>query len=353
MEEALDQSEGRKVLASYGLLPRGSEVSYRSEVPIVSQLGTHGGDEPLVSVVIPVRNEGERLRAAIDSIVNHRSSRFPLQVVVVDDCSSDGCCTSLREMRFRPDDEVDVLVIRLPRWFGVPYARNVGALTSRASILFITDANVLFPPHWDVPIRNRIGPNRVLCTTIADQGSSFRAYGGMLHFPSMGFNWLGDPAVFGGYAPLAPCAGTILPRELFRGLGGYDTGMPVYGAAEPEFSVRLWLSGAEIVHAPELVLMHWFRPSIERHPFLDTIRLIQVHNYLRFGLMYLDRHNFSRVVEHYTAAAPEFTRQALQRVLAGDVWRRREALWRTLPLRFEAFLRRFGFVDAKGRFRCG
>lgn len=335
------------------MFPRGSELNYRSEVPTVSRFGMQKGDEPLVSVVIPVRNEGERLPAAVDSIVDHRSSRFPLQVVVVDDCSSDGCCTSLPEIRFRQDDHVEVLVIRLPRWSGVPYARNVGAMASRASILFITDANVLFPPQWDVPVRNRIGPNRALCATIADQGSSFRAYGGMLHFPSMGFNWLGDPAVFGGHAPLAPCAGTILPRELFRRLGGYDTGMPVYGAAEPEFSVRLWLSGAEIVHAPELVLTHWFRPSSERHPFLETIRLIQVHNYLRFGLIYLDRHNFSRVVEHYTATAPELTRAALRRVLSGDVWHRREALWRTFCFGFEAFLKRFGFVDEKGRVRYG
>jgi glycosyltransferase involved in cell wall biosynthesis len=256
-------------------------------------------------------------------------------------------------MRFQPRENVEVLVIRLPRWSGVPYARNAGASASRASTLFFTDANVLFPPNWDVPIRKRIAPNRALCATIADQNSSFRAYGGVLHLPSMGFNWLGDPAVFGGYAPLAPCAGTIVPRELFCRLGGYDTGMPVYGAAEPEFSVRLWLSGAEIVHAPELVLMHWFRPSTERRPFLDTIRLIQVHNYLRFGLLYLDRHNSSRVLEHYAATAPEVTRHALQTVLAGDVWRRRDALLRTLPLRFEAFLKRFGFLDTRGRFRYG
>jgi glycosyltransferase involved in cell wall biosynthesis len=326
-------------------------LSYSSEIPTVTRFGIHGGDEPVVSVVIPVRNEGERLGAAIRSIVDNRSSRFPLQVVVVDDCSSDGCCASLREMYFRLDDNVEVLVIRLPRWSGVPYARNVGGLASRASTLFITDANILFPPHWDVPVRNRIAPNRALCATIADQNSSFRAYGGMLHLPSMGFNWLGDPTVFGGYAPLAPCAGTILPRELFRRLGGYDTAMPVYGAAEPEFSVRLWLSGAEIAHAPELVLKHWFRPSTERRPFLDTIRLVQVHNYLRFGLLYLDCHNSTRVVEHYAATAPEVTRQALQRVLAGDVWHRRNVLLRTLPLRFEAFLERFGFLDASGRFR--
>jgi len=328
-------------------------LNYGPEIPRVTQFGTRGAEEPLVSVVMPVRNEGERLAAAIHSIVDNRSSRFRLQVVVVDDCSSDCCCASLREIRLRRGDNVEVLVIRLPRWSGVQYARNAGGLASRASILFITDANVLFPPHWDVPVRNRIAPNRALCATIADQGSSFRAYGGVLHLPSMGFNWLGDPGVFGGYAPLAPCAGTILPSELFRRLGGYDTGMPVYGAAEPEFSIRLWLSGAEIVHAPELVLKHWFRPSTERRPFLDAIALVQVHNYLRFALLYLDRHNSTQVVKHYEAIAPEVTRQALQRVLAGDVWHRKDVLLRTLPLRFETFLRKFGFLDIKGRFRCG
>src|SRR5258708_5717503 len=229
------------------------------------------GGKPSVSVIIPVRNEGQRIQAAVVSIVEGRSCRFPLQIVLVDDNSSDGSCLSLPRLYSWSHDRVRIDLIQLPRWSGVAYARNVGAFSALADILFITDANVLFPTCWDAPIREHIRPNRVLCATIADSDSSFRGYGCTLHFPSMAASWLRNPAVYGGYLPVSPCSATIIPADLFRRVGGYDTGMPVYGAAEPEFSVRLWLSGAEIVAVSDLVLQHRFRPASERRPFLEAI----------------------------------------------------------------------------------
>lgn len=306
-------------------------------------------NKPVVSVVIPVRNEGQRLKAAVYSIVAGRSSRFPLQIVLVDDNSSDDCCSGLSDLYSWNLDHVRVDVIKLPRWSGIPYARNAGASASRADILFITDANVRFPSHWDVRILEQLRDNRVLCATIADIGSSFRGYGCTLLIPSMGVSWLRNPRVYGGYVPVSPCAGTIISSDLFYRVGGYDTAMPVYGAAEPEFSVRLWLSGAEIVALPDLVLQHRFRPASEQQPFLKAISLVQLHNYLRFGMLYLDQPRILQMLRHYALAAPHLFAKALRRVWAGDVWKRREILERSLPDRFSSFVKRFGFRDASGR----
>jgi glycosyltransferase involved in cell wall biosynthesis len=300
------------------------------------------GSKPLVSVVIPVRNEGQRVQAAVTSIVKGRSCLFPLQIVLVDDASSDGSCVSLPTQYSWSHDYVQLDVVRLAHWSGIPYARNFGVSAARANILFITDANVLFPPDWDLHIREHLRPNRVLCATIADMHSSFRGYGGSLHMASMAFDWLRTPTVYGGYVPMSPCTGTILPAELFRRVGGYDTAMPIYGAAEPEFSVRLWLSGAEIVSVPNLVLQHRFRPASERRPFLEAIRIVQVHNYLRFGLLYLDRPSVSKLLQYYASTAPRVFEKALRRVWGGDVWNRRELLQRTLPAPFSSYVERFG-----------
>jgi len=304
---------------------------------------------PSVSVIIPVRNEGQRVQAAVASIVEGRSCAFPLQIVLVDDDSSDDSCTSLPNLYSWSRDHVQLDVIRLPRWSGIPYARNCGVSAARARILFITDANVRFPPGWDLPIREHIRPNRVLCATIANMDSPFRGYGGTLHIPSMGFDWLSTPTVFGGYVPLSPCTGTVLSTDLYRRAGGYDTGMPVYGAAEPEFSVRLWLSGAEIVCLPDLVLQHRFRPASERRPFLEAISGMQVHNYLRFGLLYMDRPRVLQLLQYYASTAPHTFEKALRQVWAGDVWHRRDVLQRSLPARFDFFVRRFGLRDALGQ----
>jgi len=310
-------------------------------------------DTPFISVVIPVRNEGERLTAAVESIVAGRSCKFPLQIVLVDDCSSDDCCRKFDDVYSWSRDLARVDVVRLPRWSGIPFARNAGAAASAGSILFITDANVVFPRNWDCPIRERITGSRVLCATIGDFDSAFRGYGCTLKIPSMGVSWIRDPRQHGGHVPVAPCAGTILSSELFRRSGGYDTAMPVYGAAEPEFSVRLWLLGAEIVAVPDLVLKHRFKPEHERQPFLDAIGKIQFCNYLRFGMLYLDRPRLTQMLRHYERQSPSLFAEALPRIVSGDVWHRRELLEKRLPLRFKSFVERFSLRDAFGQLAHG
>jgi glycosyltransferase involved in cell wall biosynthesis len=305
-------------------------------------------DRPSISVVIPVRNEGARVHRALASIISGRARPSPTQIVVVDDASSDDCCASLPECCSWSCDRIQLDVIRLPRWSGIPYARNVGAAAARGEVLVITDANVCFPAGWDALVAGAIAPNRVLCATIADENSSFRGFGCTLDIPSMSAVWLASPTTYGGYVPISPCTGTVLTTDLFRRAGGYDTGMPVYGAAEPEFSVRLWLLGAVVIGVPGLVLRHRFRPSAERQPFLGAIAFTQLCNYLRFGLLYLDPPRIRHMFQHYSRAQPDTFAAAVRTVYAGDVWRRRESLRRALPFTFDSFVKRFGLCDSRG-----
>jgi glycosyltransferase involved in cell wall biosynthesis len=297
---------------------------------------------PGISVVIPVRNEGDRILNAVESVVRWRSAQFDLEIVVVDDASDDDCCQKLSE-RFCTwrNSGVDVRVVRLGQWSGIPYARNAGASLARGGILFITDANVVFPPNWDVPIRRAIRPDRALCAAIADLDSSFVGYGCALDIPSMGVRWLKSPYIYGGYVPVAPCSATIITARLFRSLGGYDTGMALYGAAEPEFSVRLWLSGADIVSLPALVLRHRFRPRPQHSAFLERFGEVLTRNYIRFGLLYHDDTMAMQMLNFYAASHPRHFLSALRNVVRNGVWHRREELRRTLKYSFSHYLQRF------------
>ncbi|WP_426608812.1 glycosyltransferase [Bradyrhizobium sp. McL0616] len=304
---------------------------------------------PLISVVIPVRNEGRRLRSTISSIMDNRSCPFPIQIIVIDDASSDGCCSAALKACSSDRNHASIEIVRLPRWSGIPYARNVGAGLARAPILFMTDANVRFPRCWDHPIRDHIGPGRVICAAIADAESQFVGFGGTLHVPSMGFDWVRTLHPHGNAVPLSPSTGTIIPTELFRRVGGYDTAMPIYGAAEPELSVRVWLSGAEIVCIPGLVLKHHFKSASEKKPFLKTIEPTLVYNYIRFGLLYLDRMRMEQMLTYYSNQFPLLFKDALRRAWVGDVWNRRSLLERILPRTFADFVRQFKIVDATGQ----
>jgi glycosyltransferase involved in cell wall biosynthesis len=300
---------------------------------------------PDISVIVPVRNEGGRIQEAIHSIARGRSHRFHLEIVVVDDASEDGCCSLLGSAAWTRDSTLAIRVVRLPKWSGIPYARNVGAGAARGRILFITDANVVFPKHWDVPVRREIRVDNALCAAIGDTASSFVGYGCALELPSMGVRWLKHPASFNGYVPVAPCGGTIISASLFRKLGGYDGELPLYGAAEPEFSVRLWLSGAEIRVLPDLILRHHFRARRSHRSFLARIEQILIRNYVRFGLLYLDGADAARMLRLYSAkCTPRQFRGILSELAQCGVWQRRAWLKGNLEHDFNEYLRRFPII---------
>jgi glycosyltransferase involved in cell wall biosynthesis len=79
-----------------------------------------------ISVIIPVRNEGDRLICTARSIVAGRSCCFPLELVVVDDSSSDGACNRLQD-ELAAEPETGLLIRTLASWSGIPFARNRGA----------------------------------------------------------------------------------------------------------------------------------------------------------------------------------------------------------------------------------
>jgi GT2 family glycosyltransferase len=157
----------------------------------------------------------------------------------------------------------------------------------------------------------------------------------------MGVAWLRNPDTYRGYVPVAPCSATIISAHLFRKLGGYDLGLPLYGAAEAEFSVRLWLSGAKIKALPDLVLLHHFRSRQEHGAFLKEFGEILVHNYVRFGLLYLSGALLTRMLRFYATRQPQLFRAALLNVVRNGVWHQRERLRKSLRYDILHYLGRF------------
>jgi glycosyltransferase involved in cell wall biosynthesis len=295
-----------------------------------------------ISVIIPVRNEGDRIAKTVRSVVQGRSCSFPLEIVVVDDASSDGACDRLEDA-IGDAPQTSLTVLRLASWSGIPFARNRGAQAAHHPVLFITDGNTRFPQDWDAAIRPRFARGRILAATILDLASAFRGFGCQLMLPSMAVIWLGRPDAYAGYAPISACTGTVIEREVFEALGGYDETLPLYGAAEPELSLRAWLSGYEIVSAPELCIQHRFRPRAEHDAFLADIAAVQLRNYLRFAAYYLPDEQLSRTCDFYARRHPDDFGRVWAELYAGDVWERRARL-RQLPRDFGWFAEKFPLI---------
>jgi GT2 family glycosyltransferase len=273
--------------------------------------------------------------------VSGRSSPFPLEIIVVDDASTDGSCDHLAEA-VGPSPNFRLVVRRLERWSGIPFARNRGAEIATHPIYVITDANTCYPQNWDLPIRQHFHPSRLLAGTIVDEATGARGYGLTLHLPSMGVEWLPSTLPFAGYVPVAACTCTVIAKGLFHYLGGYDESLPLYGAAEPEFSVRAWLSGCEIVSVPDLLVRHHFRPMVNRIHFEKLNSPVLYENYIRFAILYLPDEVLNTTLNYYSHLCPSLLTPRINQAYFQNAWHRRSLLKQMLPRDFWWFAERFG-----------
>lgn len=100
---------------------------------------------PLVSVVIPARNEARNIERCLRSVL--ATSHPAVEVIVVDDHSTDGTGGLARAVA---ESDARVRVISpeaLPEgWFGKQWACAAGARAARGEILFFTDADTVHGP---------------------------------------------------------------------------------------------------------------------------------------------------------------------------------------------------------------
>lgn len=100
---------------------------------------------PLVSIIIPVRNEERNLEEALRSVL---AQEYPnLEIIAVDDRSTDRTGGILAEMARQRHRLRVISVIDLPvGWLGKNHALHLGASEARGDYLLFTDADVVMAP---------------------------------------------------------------------------------------------------------------------------------------------------------------------------------------------------------------
>jgi glycosyltransferase involved in cell wall biosynthesis len=305
---------------------------------------------PDISVTIPARNEGGKVARTIQSIARARTTDARVEFVIVDDASSDETIANL--VAAVPDllkePKIDIQVHRLDEHTGIYVARNHAAHFATGEIIFGTDAHVRFSDGWDEQVLHHIGANRILCGTTVQQGSPFRGYGCDLAIPFMGTAWNHGPVDTVAHVPIAPCHASVMTRELFHRLGGYDSGMIMYGAGEPELSIRAWLQGADVMVVGDLQVEHEFKPKTELADFMSEVRPFWIHNCIRFGFLYLSELGCMQMLRYYSLQFPELFPSALSRVNESDVWQRRTFLEGQQQRSFQWLIDYFDMKDQAG-----
>jgi chlorobactene glucosyltransferase len=115
------------------------------EVDALASSPPGGGEWPLVSVVVPARNEQRNLPRLLSSLLSQRYPRYEL--IVVDDQSTDDTPRILAEWASRDRRLKVVRGKDLPQgWLGKPYAMYQGAQHAQGEWLLFTDADTEHEP---------------------------------------------------------------------------------------------------------------------------------------------------------------------------------------------------------------
>jgi chlorobactene glucosyltransferase len=141
-------------------------------------------DAPLVSLVIPARNEGHNIHRCVASAL---ASTYPrLEVIVVDDHSTDDTAAVVGALAARDERLRIITPATLPAgWFGKQWACDTGARAARGTVIGFMDADT-----WQAP---DLVPRVV--DAMRDRGSDLLTVAG---YQEMGSFWerLIQPQVF-------------------------------------------------------------------------------------------------------------------------------------------------------------
>ena len=121
---------------------------------------------PLVSVILPARNEAHNIARCVSSIL---STTYPnLELIVVDDSSTDGTAQLARDAAAGDPRARVITAPPLPEgWFGKQWACATGAKVARGSMLQFTDADTVHGSDLVTRSINAIRRNRSQLFSVA------------------------------------------------------------------------------------------------------------------------------------------------------------------------------------------
>ncbi len=173
-----------------------------------------------VSVIIPCYGVAPLVHRALESALTQ--TQDDVEVIVVDDCSTDDLEQALEPYRSR------ITFLQHKTNQGVSAARNTGAINARGEILAFLDADDWWPPDFLEKLAPQVENGKVICYDnfiVSEHQSTpdISAAGGPTLFSEAGWtreylDWNTMDAIFKG----APIFKILVTHSDFDRVGGYD-----------------------------------------------------------------------------------------------------------------------------------
>jgi mycofactocin glycosyltransferase len=216
---------------------------------------------PNVSIVIPSYNRARELERCLRSLFALDYPAGCLEIIVVDDASTDETCSVLQRLVKEAATHNRVMrVVHHEKRQGVGISRNTGAEAAQHDLIAYIDSDCAASPVW---LRELVP---------AFQNTGIAAVGGMIrscerktllgrYEDVRSSLYMGErPQQLNLKGPLTylPTANTVVRRTAWRQLGGFA---PMTQGEDVDFCRRLLLSGASINYIPQGVVFHDYRTT--------------------------------------------------------------------------------------------
>jgi glycosyltransferase involved in cell wall biosynthesis len=196
-----------------------------------------------VSVIVPTYNSQATIKSCLDSLSNQKFEG-EYEIIVVDDASTDATASAVS------DYPVELLK---QDHMGPAAARNLGAKNAGGEILLFTDADCTPEVDWIekmcTPFEDEqvVGVQGAYKTRQKELVARFVQYEIEERYEIMSKEAQID--FIGSYS-------AAYRKNVFLGVGGFDTDFPIASGEDTDLSYRLSSTGHKMVFAPDAIVYH-------------------------------------------------------------------------------------------------
>ncbi len=212
-------------------------------------------DKPLVSIVVPCRNEADFIGRCLDSLITQDYLKNKIEILVVDGASTDSTQEIIRSYAQR-DDRIRLL--ENPRKF-TPISMNLGIQNAKGELVTKSDAHTIYPPDYISKCVRYLEEYKtdavggVTHNVPANNSLAAKAIVAVLDSP------LGGGGAFrrgGGKPRLADTAfGICYRKEVFNKVGLFNE--KLISSQDLDLNLRLTRAGGKILLAPDIALTYY------------------------------------------------------------------------------------------------
>ncbi|KAJ0061770.1 hypothetical protein NL108_008319, partial [Boleophthalmus pectinirostris] len=232
---------------------------------------------PNTSVIIPFHNEGwSSLLRTVHSVLNRSPPSLIHELILVDDFSDkEHLKGALEEYMVRFPK---VRILRTKKREGLIRTRLLGAAAAKGEVITFLDSHCEANVNWLPPLLDRIVQNKktIVCPMIDvidhdNFGYDMQAGGAMRG----AFDWemyykrIPIPSELQQDDPSEPFESPVMAgglfavdRKWFWELGGYDTGLEIWGGEQYEISFKVWMCGGRMEDIPCSRVGHIYRKYV-------------------------------------------------------------------------------------------